>query len=65
MNQTTDLFDETSAEALLRLAQLPLAEERVEALVAAALPVHQLLKTIADIDMGETPPAVAFNAAWE
>lgn len=65
MKQNYDLFDETSARALLRLSQLPLQRERIKELVAAAVPVHQLLRTIAEIDLGETPSTAAFNANWE
>lgn len=46
-------------------ARLPLTEDR-QAVVAPTLDaVMGLIDTLDSIDVGETPPATAFDARWE
>lgn len=58
-------FDETYLRAAARLADLDVPDDRVEALVEAGGPIQAMFRSIADLDLGETPPATAFSAGWE
>ena len=52
-------------EAVTEQALLNLPPERLAALAAAAAPVHEQLRTLAAVDLGETAPATSFDASWE
>ena len=62
-NATTP--DTAFVKAATDHALLNLPAERLPALAAAAAPVHELLKSLAAVDLGETAPATSFNASWE
>lgn len=47
------------------LAGLDLPQDRIAALALAAAPVHGLLDLLHRDDLGEVPPATAFNASWK
>jgi hypothetical protein len=51
--------------ALLRSAQLTLAPEQIEELSAAAIETLSSVRRVSEVELGETPPASAFNASWE
>lgn len=51
--------------AAARLTSLPLSRERLEQLVPAMDGFYALLDPLDRADLGETPPAFAFRAAWE
>jgi hypothetical protein len=46
-------------------AGLDLPAERLAGLAAAAAPVHELLRNLAEVDLGEAAPASSFDASWE
>lgn len=44
----------------------PTAEgARRAGLAAAAAPVHAMLRGLAEVDLGETPPASSFDPSWD
>lgn len=55
----------TGLGELLGAARLDLSPDRHEALLASLTGVHQLLDGLDTIEMGETPPATAFDARWK
>jgi hypothetical protein len=64
MSDTT-IPDTAFVKAVADQALLNLPPERLPALASAAAPVHQLLKSLAAVDLGEIAPATSFNASWE
>jgi hypothetical protein len=62
-NTTTP--DTAFVKAATDQALLNLPAGRLPALAAAAAPVHELLKSLTAVDLGETAPATSFNASWE
>lgn len=48
-----------------RLADLPIAPERLAMLQPLMSDVIQALDAIAQCQLGETPPAAAYRAQWE
>lgn len=59
-DQNPEVFGSMAA-----LAGLELSPDRALALAEAAAPIHALLRTLSSQDLGETPPATAFSAAWK
>ncbi len=51
--------------ALLQSAQLTLPPERIEELSAVGIASLGMVRRVSEVDLGETPPATAFNASWE
>lgn len=49
---------------LLAAAGLQLPEDRHGGLLGSLNGVRQLLGALEDVDVGETPPAAAFDARW-
>lgn len=45
-------------------ARLGIPAERLPGLAAAAAPVHQLLRGLAEVDLGEAAPACTFDPSW-
>lgn len=64
MNDITNV-DTAFVKAATDQALLNLPPERLPALAAAAAPVHELLRSLATVDLGETAPATSFNASWK
>jgi hypothetical protein len=52
-------------EAVTEQTLLNLPPDRLSALAAAAAPIHDKLRTLAAVDLGETAPATSFSASWE
>lgn len=50
---------------LSRFARLDLSEDRAAAIAPVVDGVMALIDTLDSIDVGETPPATAFDARWE
>lgn len=63
MTETPDI--EGTFTGIAALAGLSLTPGGITALAAAAGPVHELLGVLNQDDLGETPPATAFNASWK
>jgi hypothetical protein len=57
--------DQTFVRAVARQARLDLPEERVPALAEAAAPIHARLRSLSAVDLGETGPALSFDASWD
>lgn len=57
--------DQAFVRAIALQARLDLPEERVADLAAAAAPIHARLRTLAAVDLGETAPALSFDASWD
>ena len=58
-------FQGESLEQACRTARLDLSEER-RAIVGPALEgIYALIDTLDAIELGETPPATAFDPRWE
>jgi hypothetical protein len=51
--------------ALLQSAQLTLPPDRIDALSAVGIASLGMVRRVSEVDLGETPPATAFNASWE
>jgi Asp-tRNA(Asn)/Glu-tRNA(Gln) amidotransferase C subunit len=51
--------------AAARFARLDLPEDRAELVRGTIESVHGLLDRLDELDLGETPPATAYNARWE
>jgi hypothetical protein len=51
--------------AAARQARLDLPAERLAGLATAAAPVHELLRGLAEVDLGEAAPASSFDPSWE
>ncbi len=60
---------ETTITAFVRAAAdqalLSLPAERLPGLTDAAASVHDLLRSLASVDLGETPPATSFDPSWD
>lgn len=56
--------DAALLEAAARLAKLPLSAERAGELVPSVTNVFALLDLLDQRGLGETPPAIAFQAKW-
>jgi Asp-tRNA(Asn)/Glu-tRNA(Gln) amidotransferase C subunit len=56
---------EADLERLLALARLELTAERRQVVGPALDMIIALMDTFEDIDIGETPPATAFDPRWE
>ncbi|MPY95641.1 MAG: hypothetical protein GEV08_22060 [Acidimicrobiia bacterium] len=54
-----------SLAELLRHAELELDEERRAALLPALEQVEAAIAAVRAVDVGELPPATAFDARWE
>lgn len=52
-------------EAAAKIADLPLSPERTAELVPAMDGFYALLDALHQGELGETPPAIAFRAAWD
>ncbi len=55
-----DAFDQ-----LLTYARLDLTAERKQGAAGGFAAVLALLDTLESVELGETPPATAFDASWE
>jgi hypothetical protein len=55
----------TGLDELLAAARLDLAPDRHEGLLGSLAGVHQLLAGLDAVELGETPPATAFDARWK
>jgi len=58
-------LSETALDELLSLARLELAPERKAAAGPAFELILDLMDTLEDVELGETPPATAFDPSWE
>lgn len=60
---------ETTIAAFVRAATdhalLNLPIERLPGLTDAAASVHELLRSVAGVDLGETAPATSFDPSWD
>jgi Asp-tRNA(Asn)/Glu-tRNA(Gln) amidotransferase C subunit len=57
---TRQVFD-----AAEQLARLDVGEDRADLVRGALETAYALIDTLDELDLGETPPATAFNARWE
>jgi hypothetical protein len=57
-------FDPDAVQVLARLAGLPLSPDRVPALARELTQMYGALDARADVSLGETPPATAFDPRW-
>ena len=64
MEQRPTFAGET-LEHLTRVARLPLSGERQAAAGGALGVVYGLIDLLDDLELGETPPATAFDPRWE
>ena len=46
-------------------ARLPLSEERLAVVGPALTQIYGLIDALDAVELGETPPATAFDARWE
>lgn len=46
-------------------AGLDVPAERLPGLAAAAAPVHEVLRGLAEVDLGEAAPASSFDPSWD
>lgn len=46
-------------------ARLEIPENRAESVRTSLASVYELIDRLDDLDLGETPPATAFDARWE
>jgi hypothetical protein len=58
-------FSDGALEHALRTARLDLPAERVEIVRDTAESLYAVLDQLDPLELGETPPATAFNARWE
>ena len=58
-------MDSAVFAALLQSAQLTLTPDRVDELSAVGIASLGMVRRVSEADLGETPPATAFNASWE
>ena len=56
---------EEGLEQLLAVARLPLTPERKAVARPALELIYSLVDSLDGIDLGETPPATAFDPRWE
>lgn len=58
-------FPADALEHALRTARLALPAERAEAVRSTVESTYALLDQLDTLELGETPPATAFDARWE
>lgn len=58
-------FSGDALEHALRTARLDLPRERLEIVRDAVESLYAVLDELDPLELGETPPATAFNARWE
>lgn len=58
-------FQGESLEQLCRTARLDLSEERRDIVGPTLDGIYALIDTLDAVELGETPPATAFDARWE
>jgi Asp-tRNA(Asn)/Glu-tRNA(Gln) amidotransferase C subunit len=58
-------FQGDALDHALRTARLTLPPERNETVRATAESIYTVIDQLDSLDLGETPPAAAFNARWE
>lgn len=58
-------FSGDALEHALRTARLDLPRDRVEIVRDAVESLYAVLDELDPLELGETPPATAFNARWE
>jgi hypothetical protein len=58
-------FDGDALDCALATARLDIPADRREAVRAAAESMYGVLDGLDALELGETPPATAFNARWE
>jgi Asp-tRNA(Asn)/Glu-tRNA(Gln) amidotransferase C subunit len=63
MKRTTLTREEIAI--LGRAARLPLSDDRKEAMAETMPGIFELLNALDGVDLGETPPAIAYRAKWE
>ena len=52
-------------EHALRTARLDVPADRAELVSSTAQSIYALIDELDTLDLGETPPATAFDARWE
>ncbi|MBB3084638.1 hypothetical protein [Geodermatophilus sabuli] len=60
-----DNFDEAGLTALVSFARLDLSPERKAAMAPALDLIVGLIDSLDAVDVGETPPASAYDPRWE
>lgn len=58
-------LEESAIAPVSEFMRLPLAEDRRQLVASTADGVMALIDSLDAIDIGETPPATAFDARWE
>ena len=52
-------------ETAALMARLEIPEDRAESVRTSLTSVYALVDRLDELDLGETPPATAFDARWE
>jgi Asp-tRNA(Asn)/Glu-tRNA(Gln) amidotransferase C subunit len=58
-------FPSDALDHALRTGRLTVPPERIEILREAAESIYAVIDQLDSLDLGETPPATAFNTRWE
>ena len=59
------LYSADGLGALLTLAELPLGADPQAEMITALADLEPAVHVIRSVDLGETPPATAFNPRWD
>jgi Asp-tRNA(Asn)/Glu-tRNA(Gln) amidotransferase C subunit len=58
-------FEGDALDHALRTARLTISPERIEIVRETAESIYAVIDRLDSLDIGETPPAAAFNTRWE
>jgi Asp-tRNA(Asn)/Glu-tRNA(Gln) amidotransferase C subunit len=58
-------FQGDALDRALSTARLTVPPERIETVRETAESIYTVIDQLDSLDLGETPPAAAFNARWE
>jgi Asp-tRNA(Asn)/Glu-tRNA(Gln) amidotransferase C subunit len=58
-------FEGDALDHALRTARLTISPERIEIVRETAESIYAVIDRLDSLDLGETPPAAAFNTRWE
>jgi Asp-tRNA(Asn)/Glu-tRNA(Gln) amidotransferase C subunit len=58
-------FQGDALDHALSTARLTVPPERIETVRETAESIYTVIDQLDSLDLGETPPATAFNARWE
>jgi Asp-tRNA(Asn)/Glu-tRNA(Gln) amidotransferase C subunit len=58
-------FQGDALDVALRTARLTIPPERIEIVRETVESIYAVIDQLDSLDLGETPPAAAFNTRWE